>query len=284
METQILESTKTEVENAVDNAFELARSLSQSNFRLFLALGDYFEIFEHTNESPYVIENVDDIRYDTNRIKFLTRYLHNHYERGGFSYQDADGIDCITIELMIYSQMWESDFFLKTLSRLASLAIGEEYLWNPFEKETLKGDEKKEESNWTWVHRRIIHPLKNKGVALGDLINECYCPNLRHSFAHSIYEISERYEEINYFGFNRPEQKRKRLFYPQKSYSLSFSDFQVKFLKSAHLSYYLNALLNRYRFYELNKLHSVEKIELPTRNTVGIKVIQEFGINRFVFE
>ena len=277
----MLESTKTEVENAVNRAFELARLLSQSSFRLFLALGDYFEIFESTNESPYVIENVDDIRYDTNRIKFLTRYLHNHYETGGFSYQDANGIDCITIELMIYSQMWESDFFLKTLARLASLAIGEKYLWNPFEKETL---EKKELSNWTWVHRRIIHPLINKGVALGNLINECYCPNLRHSFAHSIYEISEQSKEINYFGFNRPEQKRKRLFYPQKSYSLSFSDFQVKFLKSAHLSYYMNTLLNQYRYLELNKLHSIEKIELPNGHTVGIKVIQEFGINKFIFE
>lgn len=280
MDFDSLYEAKYEVEEAVDKAFELAKSYSPANMRLFLAFGDYYEIFENTSVSPYVIDNVDDFRYDKNRIDFLTRYLQGHYEKPAFSYQGSDGIDCITIELMIYSQLWESDFFLKILARLASLSIGGDYLWRPFQDEAPK----KKGSNWNWIQQSVVHPLLENDVLLGKLINDCYCSNLRNSFAHSIYDINEQFREIRYFSFNRPIQKRKRLLYPEKSHKISFDDFQVIFLKAAHLSYYVNACISQCRDSELDKIDSVEIINLPNGEKAGVTVFREFDVNRFGLE
>lgn len=79
-------------------------------------------------------------------------------------------------------------------------------------------------------------------------------------------------------------KKRKRLLYPEKSHKISFDDFQVIFLKAAHLSYYVNACISQCRDSELDKIDSVEIINLPNGKKAGVTVFREFDVNRFGLE
>lgn len=257
-----------EVESTVDEACRSAIDYSFVNYIILLVLGDYCELFEGTDMCPYVINNLDDIRYDNDRMTFMIKYLQKHYNNPDFFYQGDDGWNCLTIEMMIYSQLWESDFFMKLLTRLAQLSIGNDYPWIiDFNK-----------SRWNFIHDNIINPLKEKESPLGNLIDECYESNLRNSFAHSLYYIDDKQQVINYYMLSRPSEKPHRLKYPDKYQSISFADFQKKFIKSAHLSFYLSHVLKKQRECLLEDIKFKELLPLPNKKYLPIKVEKDdFG-------
>lgn len=265
MNKQLLDSIKTEVECTVDQACRSAIDHSFVNYITLLVLGDYCELFEGTDMCPYVINNLDDIRYDNDRMTFMMKYLQKHYGNPDFFYQDDEGWDCLTIEMMIYSQLWESDFFVKLLTRLAQLSIGNEYPWIiDFTK-----------SKWNVIHYNIIDPLKERECPLGNLIGDCYESNLRNGFAHSLYYIDNKQQIINYYKLSHPSEKPHRLKYPDKYQSISFDDFQKKFIKSAHLSFYLSHVLKKQRNCLLEDTKFKEYIPLPNKKYLPIKVEQD---------
>lgn len=57
-----------------------------------------------------------------------TGYLNRNYSRNGFSYEGNEGIDDMHIELMIYSHLWDSSYFIKSLMRMASIDCMWEWL------------------------------------------------------------------------------------------------------------------------------------------------------------
>lgn len=281
MDTQVLKSTISRIEETLNEAFDDAKKSSQGGFIAFLALGDYFDCVDdiesvsnsNLRRSPYVINYVDDLRYDTRRVSFLAHYLQSHYKEGGFLYENEAGIDCISTELMIYSHIWESYFFLKALVRLSQLASKGVYLWDVVIPDVGKYD---------FINEKVILPLTEKGIGLGDLVRKSYSSYLRNSFAHSIYSVNQSNKQIEFFNAKiEVDKKTGKNRESRKYYSISFEEFQLKFFKSAYLSYYLNEVMSYYRDLFLNQIHSIEFIKLPNEQLAGIGVVNEYGENKF---
>jgi hypothetical protein len=73
--------------------------------------------------SPYVIEDPTDELVDDTRQSFLNSFSRKHINR----LKDGDEIGGqeleyeINIQLMIYTHVWESHWFLKQLERISAL-------------------------------------------------------------------------------------------------------------------------------------------------------------------
>ena len=98
----------------------------------------------------------------------------------GFNYQGETGIDDLSIEMMIYTHLWSSDFFLKSLLRLSNIVAGNGYLW---ELET------PERGFHTRMQNEVIAPLKSANLKLGEILESTYSTVIRNAFAHSLYNV-----------------------------------------------------------------------------------------------
>ena len=218
------------IQNAVNEAFEKAIYASKDNFVAFLAEGDYMIQLKQAGRYPFVVDYKGDIPYDIKRHEFMCRYLNKHYAENVTDYSGAEGIDNILVEMMIYTHIWESYYFLKHLMRLAQLSIGKDYPWKV---------EIPDEGKRKFLQDMVVKPMKTKGLSLWSIVEDSYSSYLRNSFAHSRYIIYENSKEI-YYGCKTDNKKniRKRI---------SFDDFQRKFYQSAFLSYYLLNEIGEYK-------------------------------------
>lgn len=212
-----------EVAEAIDEAFELMASKYNKDFILLIGGGGIVPGLKLHFGTDCVVDYFIDTFYDETRTKFYLRYMNRYYRREGFKYEGDEGFDGLNIELMIYCHLWDSSFFLKTLWRIASILSGEGYLWEClipwYDKER-------------FMIEKIINPLKNCGLKLGDVVEICYDPSVRNAFAHSQYTIDlERY-----IITVRPRKGTK---------TLDLDDFQQLFLRSTLLMNMLDNTLKR---------------------------------------
>lgn len=202
-----------EILDAIDEAFNVMAKQDYISFILFIGRADMIPGLKQHQGTDCVIDYKLDTIYDETRVDFYIRYLRRNYSREGFSYAGKTGIDDMHIELMIYSHLWDSSYFIKSLMRIASIVTGKGYLWNP------KID---------WMHKDafmkkwIIDPLMSSGLKLGPLVERCYDPSVRNAFAHSLYTI----EPERRFIIVRPMKGMK---------TLTFDEFQSLFLHSVIL-------------------------------------------------
>lgn len=110
-----------EVQNAIREAFEFGKSneKDENDYYLFLSNAAYIENYEGTNVSPYVIDNRMDYLIDSHRLDFLTKYLKTYYSFSHFNTSDSK--ESLTMEMMMYTHIWESKNFLKQLIKLLKL-------------------------------------------------------------------------------------------------------------------------------------------------------------------
>lgn len=204
---------REEVIDAIEEAINAIHKEDYISFILFIGHADMIPGLKPHQGTDCVIDYQLDSIYDETRTEFYLRYLNRNYRKNGFSYQGDDGIDDMHIELMIYTHLWDSTYFLKSLMRLASIVSGNGYIWNP-------------EINWLgredFMNKRIIGPLKSKGLKLGSLVEKSYDPSVRNAFAHSLYSIDAERRSITV----RPRKGMK---------TLSFNEFQSLFLYSVIL-------------------------------------------------
>lgn len=210
------------IQLAVNEAFEKAINASKDNFIAFLAEGDYLVQLKQSSRCPFVVDYKGDIPFDIKRHEFMCRYLNKHYIENATDYPGEEGIDRILVEMMIYTHIWESYYFLKHLMRLAQLSIGKDYPWKV---------EIPDEGKRKFLQEMVVKPMKMNGLLLGSIVEDSYSSYLRNSFAHSRYVIYENSKEI-YYGCKTDNKKNTRK-------RISFDDFQRKFYQSAFLSYYL---------------------------------------------
>lgn len=205
-----------DVQEAVNEVVNVANDASPDGFIAYVAGGDYYESFENTKLLPYVLQNMSDFRKDLSRQKFYVHYLNKNYKTDGFDYEGEKGIDFLTIELMIYAHLWQSNYYLKHLVRLAHLACGKEYDWKLDVTKNIRNTIKDE----------VVNPLIDRGLKIGQLVKSSYYPVLRDSFAHGLYNIDESSRKVN-------------LYSDRASTPIAFEDFQNKFLYSIILSHTL---------------------------------------------
>ena len=205
-----------EVKETVNEVFNRANEASPDGFVAYIAGGDYYEVFENTKLLPYVLEDVSEFRKDLSRQNFYVDYLNLKYRRDGFNYDGEKGVDFLTVELMIYSHLWQSNYFLKHLVRLSHLACGKEYHWKLDVLDNIRNV----------INDEVIEPLLKNNIKIGRLIKQNYYPVFRDSFAHSLYGIDEQARKINLYS--------KRATGP-----VTFEEFQKKFLYSVFLSHFL---------------------------------------------
>ncbi|MBQ6198505.1 MAG: hypothetical protein IJK44_04645 [Bacteroidales bacterium] len=206
-------SIREEILDAIDEAFQVMAKKDYISFILFIGRADIINGLKPYQGTDCVIDYQLDTIYDETRAEFYVRYLRRNYSRDGFTYDGDSGIDDMHIELMIYSHLWDSSYYIKSLMRIASIVNGNGYIWNP-------------EIDWmhkdVFMKKWIIDPLNASGLKLGPLVETCYDPSVRNAFAHSLYTIDAERRQITV----RPRKGIK---------TLSFDEFQSLFLHSVIL-------------------------------------------------
>src|SRR5574344_2533791 len=137
MTIETLNYLESEVETIVTKTLDVVRDKSFSDYVLLLAYAGYQVENENTFLSPYVLQSQLEIYQDNTRNRFLVTYLNNfrvQLQDQIFADNDYREMD-YNIQMMIYSQIWESHLFLKILRRMALIISGKPYEWRiQFEK------------------------------------------------------------------------------------------------------------------------------------------------------
>lgn len=244
-----------EVNEAINEAIKTIYAKDRLSFVLLVGRADVDLKLKDNNlvESVCVIDDMRDLHYDNTRKTFWLRYLNRNYSREGFKYLNDSGIDDLSIEMMIYSHLWDSDYHLKLLHRISSILSGKEYEWNVKIPET--GMHK-------WIHNDIINPLKANGYKLGDLIAKGYKSSIRNAFAHSNYSIYTERRTIHI----RPSSSPWEI--------ISFDEFQNCFLYSSIL---MNVLHNSIEslFQEITLTAGALTDPFFTQDNVKVQVFSE---------
>ena len=271
------QSIENEVIGIIKDSFCKAIEESTSDFILLLARGGYNELLERSSIdlSPFVIDDRTDFLVDLTRKKFFVKYINDYVSRlvnNKYMSNEEEEFE-ITIQLMIYSHIWESHLFLNQLERLAMIQLGKGYNWisQLNNSETRKG---------AFIKNNIINRFERSDNNMAELIKRCYSNNLRNDFAHSTYYISDRKITSNgSYLFSGP--------------TINFEEWEERFVYSMLLSYQINDMLLEYR----NQYIDIQgdtpiMIEIPLKgnhNKKGYAYIKPERINgkeekvRFVF-
>lgn len=252
----MLKEIVNETEIAIDAAYKKMYEQYYIPFVLLIGRADVMPGLNSHCGTDCVIDYQLDRYYDETREGFYLRYLNRNYNKEGFHYEGDNGIDDLSIEMMIYDHLWDSLYFLKSLVRIASILSGSGYIWKP---------EIPENGKWRFVNDKVIKPLKDNGVALGNIVEKAYDSDIRNSFAHALYNVNVENRTISL----RPKRGIK---------NISFEEFQEKFLYSVIL---MNRLQNAQegnhdRACNMNRIIT-ETFDTP--DGVNVKVIAEI-INR----
>ncbi len=241
----------TEIESCINVSFDSIKAISLSNYILILAFGEYHGLLlRNPVLSPYLIDYTIDRYTDQNRLKFLADFLNAYY-----SFRDCEKINPddyrIHLELMIYTHLWESKSFLKTLFRLAQTQSGERYPWTVSVPDTCKHD---------FIRNNIRQVLVNKDKSLSDIIKKGYHSSLRNAFAHSQYHYDLAFTDDKIYLDNYKRKDWEMKF-------ITFSDWTERFVYSALLSYHLyNTLRFRRKNLSTELNSNVFEIERPSRD------------------
>jgi hypothetical protein len=218
----ITKANFTQIDNEVKNSLEEAFAFLKTkcvdhNYILFLADGELKEKYEGFN--PYSIDNREDRYKDQTRLNFFIKFMETFYSFKNVNQTD-DNEFRLTMELMIYTHIWESKPFLKQLYRLASLANGKSYEWYV---------EVPEMSKHNYIREDIRNILKTKKLKLSSVISKGFHTSLRNAFAHSEYQFDEHNKQIHLDTYKGGAWDISKI---------SYDDWTKRFVYTALLSYH----------------------------------------------
>lgn len=212
-----------EVKYSLHEAFEYLRNnCIDHNYVLFLADGEYKEELKksHLRLNPYSIDNKEDRYKDQSRQNFFIKFMQLFYSFPKRRPRTDDNEFRLTMELMIYTHIWESKPFLKQMYRLASLAKGANYEWSV---------EVPEMSKHEFIRENIRDVLKALNLSLNTVITNGFHTSLRNAFAHSEFQIDNHNKLIHLDTYKGASWDIKRI---------SFDEWTKRFAYSALLSYH----------------------------------------------
>lgn len=212
----MIQDIKYSVESAVHELILRAWNTNNLSSLLLIARGNM-----DVTGTTYVVDDIWDIFRWKTQERFYIRYLNKNYNKDGFLYQGDEGLDDLSVEMMIYSHIWASNDFLKTLYRLGEILRGKSYSWKIDVDDFAFGKN-------NWMQNNVIAPIERNSLRISEFLKEAYSTPIRNAFAHALYDINV--------------EKQKITIYPQSGYcTLDFKEFQRKFLYSAFL---INSLHN----------------------------------------
>lgn len=240
-----------EVRNAINEAFRFAHNeeKDENDYYLYLCNATYVEEYKGTTINPYVLDYRVDELMDQNRLEFLTRYLGSQYSFDRFNTSDSN--ESLTIEMMLYSHIWESTNFLKQLTKLLDLCQSKEYNWK-----VVVPDAQNEQSKQKYIRETLRDGFTELSLKLGNIITSGYKSQLRNAFAHSDYSFALNDPEIHLHNY-KPDGYQMR--------SISFDDWTKCFCYSFLLNYHFIKIFYK----EKQEIDSTLKVFL--RNKDGEK-------------
>lgn len=261
-----------EVKDSLHEAFENLRlNCVDHNYILFLADGEFQERLKnsHLKLNPYSIDNRGDRYKDQSRQNFFIRFMQLFYSFPKGKPKTDDNEFRLTMELMIYSHIWESKPFLKQLYRLASLSSGDNYKWAVDIPEMSKHE---------FIRENIRDVFKVKKLRLADVITKGFHTSLRNAFAHSEYQFNNHSKHIYLDTYKGAAWDIK---------NISFDDWTKRFAYSALLSYHFfnerirkrQDLINDFGTDKFLIIHPVTETKFRARH-----IYYELEFDRFSFE
>lgn len=212
------------------------RDTNFPDFVLLLARGDYDQLLERKDIdlSPYVIEDPTADYMDSTRLNFLSSYLNDYSTRlrENIYLADREKEYEMSIQMMVYSHVWESHLLLKQLERIANILAGKGYIWRSAVAKTHKS---------SFIRQNVISKLEGIDDDLANLLKHCYSDRLRNDFAHSTYYIDFKDGVIYSHG--------QGLYHGP---NITFLDWEEKFVYSIMLSYHLISLLHEVKHNFIN--------------------------------
>jgi len=241
-----------EVESAVNEAFEYAKKneKNENDYILFLARSYYDTEINTTRYSPWQIDRSLDELLDRHRVDFLLQYVNQQYN---FQTENsADSKFSLSLELMIYTHIWESFHNLINFNKLADLCDSKDYNWNI---------QIGKNSRYSFIKGNIKDVFQKHNLKIYDLIDNSYHSQLRNAFAHSLYHFSLSGHSLvleNYDGKNADIEQ------------LTFDEWTLRFLKSTLLqNHYHNKFSSEIELLENNKVFEV-KMEYNGESKIGL--------------
>ena len=212
-----------EVKASIHEAFEFIRlNCIDHNYILFLADGEFQQRLKGSilKLNPYTIDNREDYSKDKSRQNFFIQFMRQFYSFPKKKPKTDDNEFLLTMELMIYTHIWESKPFLKQLYRLAALSSDISYQWKV---------EVPDMSKHEFIREKIRDVLDSKNLKLADVISKGFHTSLRNAFAHSEYYFNESTKLIHLETYKGASWDIR---------NISFDDWTKRFAYSALLSYY----------------------------------------------
>ena len=185
---------KIEVENAVNEVFEYAQKNEKNlnDFLLILANGHLMESLIKSQHNPYTIDFRGDEMNDELRLNVLLEYVRHSYSFNAENTQDSQF--SLSIELMMYTHMWESKPYLKILKKLSDICDKKDYDWNVEVPDMGKHE---------FIRDIIRASFKKHNLKIHEIISNGFHTSLRNAFAHSEYVLSlnePKFYLLNYKG------------------------------------------------------------------------------------
>jgi hypothetical protein len=260
-----------EVKDSLLKALDYIKTnCADHDYVLFLAEGEYKERYVKTASklNPYTIDNREDRYDDETRQDFFIKFMRTFYSFPKGKARTVDNDYIRTMELMIYTHIWESKPFLKQLFRLATLANMESYHWSVQVPDMTKHE---------FIRFRIRDVIKSKGLHLGSVISKGYHSSLRNAFAHSEYHF-DKYNKLIHLD----TYKGGMWDIP----NLSYDDWSRRFAYTALLSYHLynekvykrRSLVSDFGTNEFLIIHPVNRLKCWLR-----KIYYDEKYDRFAF-
>ncbi|OYU83368.1 MAG: hypothetical protein CFE24_11730 [Flavobacterium sp. BFFFF2] len=250
-----------QIEDAVNEAFEFAKKneKNKNDYILFLSRTAY-NPSAHNEFSSWTIDNSLQELIDRHRVDFLLYYLNQSY-----NFQTENSVDSkvsLTIELMIYSHLWESKHNLANFKKLADLIDSKPVDWE------LKIPE---DSKFMFVKNNIRDVFEKYNLKIYQIFKECYRSQLRNAFAHSLYHFSLNGHYLVFENYKEPNHQIKEM---------SFDDWTVIFLKSTLLqNEYHNKFSREIEALEKGKEYEVTMID--ANKTVSAYLSYDHEFKRF---
>lgn len=240
-----------EVEEAVTEAFQFAKTHEKNpnDYILFLARSDYKETTD-PDFNPWHYDNSLQEFVDRHRVDFLLTYLNQQYNFQ--TVNSADSKFTLTLELMIYSHLWESKHNLANFKKLADLIDSKPYDWSV---------KVPEDSKYKFVKNNIRDVFERHNLKIFTIFKDCYKSQLRNAFSHSLYNFGLNGHNIVMENFNAKDYIIE---------TMPFDEWTRIFLKSTLLqNYYHNKFNEEIENLEVGKEYEVI-MEYGTEKAIGI--------------
>ena len=98
----MLKEIVTEIELALNDAYAKMFNEDRLSFILLVGRADVIPGLKQQCSTDCVIDYQQDRYFDETRERFYLRYLNRNYKKEGFNYEGDEGIDDLSIEMMIY--------------------------------------------------------------------------------------------------------------------------------------------------------------------------------------